>query len=105
MFTNGKLPKGGINNHGIGWMVTFKRYLDRYHDNSSASEYIKMMKAHPDAVMHSGGSLGSITMLILCKIHERAVTVIKNVDGERSANVFLLALETLHSFHEANDSE
>ena len=58
------------------------------------------MAEHPNSVMHSGGSTGGITMMILCRDHGRAVVVVKNVDNEESAIPFLLALETLDIFHE-----
>ena len=53
----------------------------------------------PTAVMHSGGSMGGITMTILCREHNTAVTVVKNVSGEKNADVFMLALKTLHYAH------
>ena len=49
--------------------------------------------------MHSGGSMGGITMTILCREHNTAVTVVKNVSGEKNADVFMLALKTLHYAH------
>ncbi|MFT6909056.1 MAG: serine beta-lactamase-like protein LACTB [Oleiphilaceae bacterium] len=57
------------------------------------------MASFDNAVMHSGGSNGLTTMLILCRDHQRSINVVKNVDGEHSADVFLLALESLAMFH------
>jgi serine beta-lactamase-like protein LACTB len=57
------------------------------------------MASFDNAVMHSGGRNGGTTMLILCRDHQRSITVVKNVDGEHSADVFLLALEGLAMFH------
>jgi serine beta-lactamase-like protein LACTB len=51
--------------------------------------------------MHSGGSVGGTTMMILCIEHEHSVTVVKNVGHEPTANVFSLALRTLDLFHKS----
>jgi serine beta-lactamase-like protein LACTB len=56
------------------------------------------MQAHPNSVMHSGGSMGGTTMMILCLEHKHAVTVVKNVNGDKSADTFALALKTLDAF-------
>ena len=50
--------------------------------------------------MHSGGSMGGTTMMILCRNQGTAVTVVKNVDGDDSVNVFDLALKTLDTFNQ-----
>lgn len=101
MFNKAKLSGGDAANFGIGWMVGFNRYQTRpiYQNNPAA---LQLMEAMPNAVMHSGGSMGGTTMLIMCLDHARAVTVVKNVDSdvyEQSGDVFLLALETLSEFH------
>lgn len=95
MFTKAKLADGTEVPFGVGWIVGYDRYIERYADNPEA---LALMKAHGNAVMHSGGSMGGITMMILCREHNHAVTVVKNVSGEDSANVFLLALQTLDIF-------
>lgn len=95
MFTKAKLADGSEVPFGVGWIVGYDRYIERYADNPEA---LLLMKAHGNAVMHSGGSMGGITMMILCREHKHAVTVVKNVSGENSANVFLLALKTLDIF-------
>ncbi len=97
MFTNATKNNGEQVPFGIGWVTGFGRYLDRYQDNPEA---LRIMNEHTNSVMHSGGSNGGITMMILCRDHGRAVTVVKNVDGENSANVFMLALQTLDAFHQ-----
>ena len=56
------------------------------------------MKAHPNAVMHSGGSAGGTTMMIQCRDHDRAVVAVTNVNGNKCANTFLLALRILDLF-------
>lgn len=38
-------------------------------------------------------------MMILCREHGRAVTVVKNVSGDETTDVFALALQTLDAFH------
>jgi serine beta-lactamase-like protein LACTB len=96
MHTPAKLNDGTDVPFGIGWMTGWKRSEARYKNNAEA---MRIMSEHPNSVMHSGGSAGGITMMILCKTHGRAVTVVKNVDSESSANVFLLALKTLDLFH------
>ncbi|MGQ8364310.1 serine hydrolase domain-containing protein [Glaciecola sp. 1036] len=102
MFTPAKLNNGDGVNFGIGWMVGFNSYKNRdsYKDNE---EVLAMMESMPNAVMHSGGSMGGITMLIMCTDHKRAVTVVKNVNGDDSADVFALALKTLHVFHKEDN--
>lgn len=98
MFTPAKLNSGETVGFGIGWKIGFDDYRqrDKYKNNAEA---LALMNAMPHAVMHSGGSMGGITMTILCEEHARAVTVVKNVDGDSSADVFLLALKTLSAFH------
>lgn len=98
MFTPARLNNGETVGFGIGWKTGFGDYKQRkaYKDNASA---LALMDDIPDAVMHSGGSMGGITMTILCREHKTAVTVVKNVSGEDNADVFLLALKTLHFAH------
>ncbi|MDC0603512.1 beta-lactamase family protein, partial [Aliiglaciecola sp.] len=101
LFTRATLDTNKPLPYGVAWMIDFDNYKNRsyYKDNQKAQA---MMASFDNAVMHSGGSNGGTTMLILCKDHDRAVTVVKNVDGEYSADVFLLALETLSHFHSKN---
>jgi len=98
MFTRATLNNGDEVGYGIGWKVGFGDYREReaYKDNVEA---LKLMDDIPTAVMHSGGSMGGITMTILCREHNTAVTVVKNVSGEKNADVFMLALKTLHYAH------
>ncbi|WP_115718133.1 serine hydrolase domain-containing protein [Gallaecimonas mangrovi] len=99
MFTKAKLNNGNNVDVGIGWFIGFDEYQasKKYRDNKAA---LAMMKDMPHAVMHSGGSVGGITMTILDTDSHRAVTVVKNVDGDNSVNVFLLALKTLDYYHQ-----
>ena len=98
MFTQARLKNGNTLPFGIGWMVDFDNYKNRsyYQGNLKVQD---LMASFDNAVMHSGGSNGGTTMLILCREHQRSVTVVKNVDGEYSADVFLLALQALSMFH------
>jgi len=97
MFTS--TAKGRGSNFGIGWLVGFETYLSRLErDKEANKDYIRIVREHPDSVMHSGGSMGGTTMLILCLEHKHSVAVVKNVSGETSANVFKLALKTLDIF-------
>jgi len=98
MFSRAKLDNGNSLGFGIGWMIDFDNHKDRsyYKDNLHAQN---LMASFDNAVMHSGGSNGGTTMMILCRDHQRSITVVKNVDGEYSADVFLLALEALALFH------
>ncbi|MDC8829508.1 serine hydrolase domain-containing protein [Alteromonas gilva] len=99
LFSKATLNDGQAVEYGVGWNIGFNNYRhrDAYRQNP---EIQHMMAAMPNAVMHSGGSMGGITMLILCTDHQRAVTVVKNVDGDESADVFLLALTTLSAYHQ-----
>ena len=82
----------------IGWMIGFDNHKDRsYYKNNVHAQ--TLMASFDNAVMHSGGSNGGTTMLILYREHQRSITVVKNVDGEHSADVFLLALESLEILH------
>ncbi|MFT5520056.1 MAG: serine beta-lactamase-like protein LACTB [Enterobacterales bacterium] len=95
-----KQVKESESNFGIGWQVGFDNYLKRYKQyEEKYKQYIDIMRQHPRVVIHSGGSVGGTTMLILCLDHEHAVTVVKNVDGDKTANTLLLALETLDIFY------
>lgn len=96
MFTSATTSDGQSTDFGIGWHIGFGRYLERFSDDPDA---IRIMTEHPGAVMHSGGSMGGTTMMILCREHQRAVAVVKNVDRDKSTNHFLLALKTLDIFH------
>lgn len=98
MFTRAKLNNGDEVGYGIGWKVGFGDYQQRkaYKDDAEA---LRLMNDIPTAVMHSGGSMGGITMTILCREHKTAVTVVKNVNGEDNADVFMLALKSLHAAH------
>jgi serine beta-lactamase-like protein LACTB len=100
------LNKATLNNgkrlpYGISWMINFDNYKDReyYKDNAKVQA---MMASFDNPVMHSGGSNGGLAMMILCTDHDRAVTVVKNVDSEYSADVFILALESLYLYHSKN---
>jgi serine beta-lactamase-like protein LACTB len=97
MFQPAPMSGGRFSQYGIGWQISFGRYLEKYKDDANAQ---RIMAEHPNSVMHSGGSTGGVTMMILCRDHGRAVVVVKNVDNEESAIPFLLALETLDIFHE-----
>ena len=98
IFTPSKLNNGETINFGVGWILNFDRYksASTYRNNKKAQE---LMASFNDVAMHSGGSIGGITMTILCREHATAVTVVKNVSGERSADVFYLALQSLGHFH------
>jgi serine beta-lactamase-like protein LACTB len=104
MFTRARLNNSDTLPFGIGWMIDFDNYKNRpyYQDNQRAQN---LMASFDNAVMHSGGSNGGTTMLILCREHQRSVTVVKNVDGEYSADVFLLALQALSMFHSDTSAE
>lgn len=95
MFTPATTFDGKRLDYGIGWHIGFEIYMDRFQDNPDA---IRIMKEHPNSVMHSGGSTGGTTMMILCLDHQRAVAVVKNVDGDTSTSHILLALKTLDIF-------
>jgi serine beta-lactamase-like protein LACTB len=98
MFSRAKLNDGEALAFGLGWMIDFDNHKDRsYYINNDHTQ--NLMASFDNAVMHSGGSNGGTTMLILCRDHQRSITVVKNVDGEYSADVFLLALEALALFH------
>jgi serine beta-lactamase-like protein LACTB len=99
MFTMQKLSDGSDNFFGIGWVVGFKLRLSHAKkDKENSAEYIALMEKHPNSVMHAGGSMGGVTMMILCLDHKHSVTVVKNVSDEYSVNVFNLALKTLDLF-------
>jgi len=99
MFTKQKLADKTYSFFGIGWMIGFDRYINKAKkDKTNGAEYIALMKQHPNSVMHSGGSMGGVTMMILCLDHKHSVTVVKNVSDEHSVNVFNLALKTLDLF-------
>lgn len=97
MHTKAKMNDGEKVHYGIGWGIGFERYQKSLANNPEA---LRIMGEHPDIVRHSGGANGGITMMILCKTHGRAVTVVKNVDSENTANTFLLALKTIDLFKE-----
>lgn len=99
MFEKSTLNNGEKVSFGIGWDIGFERRLAKMQRQAEQNKaLINIMQAHPNSVMHSGGSMGGTTMMILCLEHKHAVTVVKNVNGERSANTFALALKTLAVF-------
>ncbi|MFT6208818.1 MAG: serine beta-lactamase-like protein LACTB [Colwellia sp.] len=100
MFKNTKLIDGSDNIFGIGWEVGFNRHIVKAMAHAKENvDQLRIMKEHPKSVMHSGGSVGGTTMMILCIEHKHSVTVVKNVGHEPTANVFSLALRTLDLFH------
>ncbi|WP_298769657.1 serine hydrolase [uncultured Shewanella sp.] len=89
---------------GIGWFIGFGQYLealeqDNGEKNKGYSDLLRIMNEHPHSVMHSGGSVGGESMLILCLEHEHAVAVVKNVDSSPDADTFSLALRSLDAFY------
>lgn len=98
MFNRARLNDGKALAFGIGWMINFDNHKDRsYYKGNVRAQHL--MESFDNVVMHSGASNGGTTMLILCRDHQRSITVVKNVHGEHSADVFLLALEGLALFH------
>lgn len=97
MFTQQTLNDGSKVDFGVSWIVGFGNNFQRYKNSPTT---LAMMERHKNSVMHSGGSMGGVTMMILCLEHERAVTVVKNVSSENSANMYTLALKTLDAFHQ-----
>lgn len=99
IFTKQEVRNKSANLFGIGWMIGFDSYINKAKkDKANGAEYISLMKKHSNSVMHSGSSVGGVTMMILCLEHEHSVTVVKNVSHEHSVNVFNLALKTLDLF-------
>ena len=95
VFRKAKTNDGTTVDFGIGWQIGFGRYRESYADNAEA---IRLMNEHPNSVMHSGGSMGGTTMMILCRDHHRAVVVVKNVSGSKVGRPLVLALKTLDAF-------
>ena len=99
MFIKQKLVDGSDIRFGLGWLIGFDGYIKKAkEDKINGVENIALMQKHSNSVMHSGTSMGGRTMMILCLEHAHSVTVVKNVSGEKSANVFNLALKTLDLF-------
>lgn len=96
MFASARTSSGKSVDYGIGWHIGFDRFMKMHSEDKEA---LRIMKEHPNAVMHSGGSMGGSTMMILCRDHQRAVAVVKNVDGDDSVSQFLLAIRTLDVFY------
>lgn len=89
--------------HGIGWVVGYDQNQQTFlRGEEDQLAMMDIIKEHPHTVMHSGGSTGALTMMILCLDHNRAVTLTKNVGNESTANHFALALKTLDIFHKNN---
>lgn len=114
LFDEKILPDNTHTGIGIGWFLGFESNLtsmERQLDKQQAEEaltkserkamrnLIRIMKQHPHSVMHSGGSVGGESMLILCLEHEHAVAVVKNVDSSPDADTFSLALRSLDAFY------
>ena len=101
-----KQVKESKSNFGIGWQVGFGSRINRYkHNEKKYQQYIDIMEQHSRVVTHGGGSVGGTTMMILCLDHKHAVTVVKNVDGDKTADTFLLALETLDLFYKMKNNK
>ncbi|USD23207.1 beta-lactamase family protein [Microbulbifer variabilis] len=98
LFTNSKLSDGTETNIGIGWFLGGQDFLAGYNSEEYA-DIRRILEVHPNLLYHTGLSIGSTSVLILCPEHQRAVTVIKNVDLESSADLVALALKTLDLFH------
>lgn len=94
MFTESMKSNGETVIHGIGWVVNFQHYKDRLTANPRLIEYIE---SH-SIVGHAGGSMGGISLLLMCTDHGKAVTVVKNVSGGPNLGLEALAFKTLRAF-------
>ena len=104
LFKDTERTDGTKNGVGIGWFVGFDFDLAwAMEDEAANKDIIRIMQAHPTTVMHSGGSVGGTSMMLLCLDHDHAVAVVKNVDGDESADVFELALKTLDIFYQQKE--
>ena len=114
LFEEKILPDNTHTEIGIGWFIGFESRLAtmKHQLNESQStedltkperkairKLIRIMQQHPHSVMHSGGSVGGESMLILCLEHQHAVAVVKNVDPGPEADTFSLALRSLDAFY------
>ena len=100
LFTRQRLKDGVVTPFGIGWVVSFELYLSGIETRLPAQARVvgrKIMERYPGAVMHSGGSVGGVTMLILSRKHRLAVVVVINSSHGRGLPL-LLALHTLDTF-------
>ncbi|WP_444922459.1 serine hydrolase domain-containing protein [Microbulbifer sp. CnH-101-G] len=98
LFTQSKLSDGTETNIGIGWFLGSQDFLAGY-DSEEFEDIRLILRKHPNLLYHTGLSIGSTSVLMLCPDHQRAVTVIKNVDLESSADLIVLSLKTLEIFH------
>ncbi|MCL1127566.1 serine hydrolase domain-containing protein [Shewanella surugensis] len=114
LFDEKTLPDGSHTGIGIGWFIGFEPYVtsmtglqNKRHskgiltkeEKQKTNDLIRIMQQHPHSVMHSGGSVGGESMMILCLEHEHAVAVAKNVDNSPEADTFSLALRALDAFY------
>lgn len=96
--------RSGPSPHGIGWVVGYERYANNFTSNpTTRNDMLRIMSEHPSVVMHSGGSTGALTMMILCLDHKHSVALTKNVGNGPDANHFELALKTLDIFHNPDE--
>lgn len=100
MFTRQPLKNGDATPFGIGWVVGFELYLSGIESRLPAQARAvgrQIMERYPGAVMHSGGSVGGVTMLILSRRQRLAVVVVIN-STEGQGLPLLLALRTFDTF-------
>ncbi len=98
MFTPATLNNGIKVRHGIGWAIGFGDITLKYTDDPDLTEINERIKRHPNAVMHWGDSIGGSSMMILCLDHKHSIVVVKNVNGDKSADLFKLSLTALDLF-------
>lgn len=100
LFTRQPLKNGTLTPFGIGWVVSFELYLSGIESRLPAAARgigRQIMERYPGAVMHSGSSVGGVTMLLLSRRQRLAVVVaINSTDGQGLP--LLLALHTFDTF-------
>ncbi|BBM03095.1 serine hydrolase [Microbulbifer sp. GL-2] len=104
LFTKSHLSDGSEINIGVGWFIGSEDLVAEY-ASDEYEDLRRILQEHPNIVSHSGLSIGSVSMLILCPDHQRAIAAIKNVDLETSADLTALSLRALDIFHRSEENE
>lgn len=94
MFTEASLKNGGKVRHGIGWIVNYDYFKERF---AAHPELIQYMQEHK-IVGHSGESMGGISLMLMCTEHSKAVAVSKNVSAGANLQLETLTFKTLKAY-------
>ncbi|MEE8371625.1 MAG: serine hydrolase domain-containing protein [Sphingomonadales bacterium] len=100
LFQRQKLTDGTITPYGLGWMVSFATYIEtieRRLPKAAQDVGRAIMEKYPFTVLHSGGSVGGTSIMLLSR--RDGLTVVVSMNSSQGKGLpLLLALHTFDAF-------